>query len=488
MKKISFLLLLISTSINAWAQNSIKWERIYGGTATDYAYSVRSCPDQGYIVAGSSSTNGITDGYLLRTDTLGMLLWVKYYAGTNVDILRSVRILPDSGYIIAGYSNSAGHGGYDGWLLRTDKNGDTLWTKYIGTPDWDFFYDVFPTSDGGFVLAGGTYGLGAGDEDMYFVKTDMNGDTLWTRTYGGIYEDEARSIYQTGDLMIAACGNTKSLGDTLGDSWILKMDQNGDTAWTRTLGLPNAKDQAWGISNCSTYSRIFIAGETHAPGNADCYIHCLTYAGNPVYTDVIGGPLEDYFNSIVTHADGTSAAFGLTYSYGGGNGDGYFSANRYSNSYTTHGTLQEDKGYGIDTTLDNAYILCGYTTGYSSNLPNVYLVKTDSAGNSSGILSIREKPEINQIASTSVFPNPAAGQVTVSIDSDANLPEELQLIIYDISGRELMHTNSRDWNWLAPQSANFNLDISKLNGGIYYYSVFGSNMKIASGKFIKVNP
>lgn len=488
MKKILGILILLAAGIQAPAQLQIEWERVYGSPAIEYGYGVRSCPDSGYIVAGTTSMNGVTDGYLLRMDTLGMLLWSKTFGGNNVDVFRSIRILPDSGFIIAGYSNSAGHGGYDGWLLRTDKDGDTLWTKYIGTPDWDFFYDVYPTWDGGFILAGGTYGAGAGDEDMYFVRTDMNGDTLWTRTYGGIYEDEARSICETGDSLLVTCGFSMSLGDTLGDAWILRMEENGDTIWTRTLGEPTTKDKAYGIANCSRYSRIFVTGETNAAGNADGFVRALGYAGNTIYTDLAGGNLEDYFTSIVTRAEGTSTVYGVTYSYGGGNGDCYFFGNRYTTITTTHGTLQEDKGFALDTTLDNGYILCGYTTGFSSNLPNIYLVKTDSIGNSTNVLSIHEQGVYQHLASSSVFPNPASEQVTINIDSKQNLPVEMQLVFYDLSGRALLKFDSQNWTWISNQTANIQIDISSLPVGIYYYTISGNQTRMVSGKIIKINP
>jgi hypothetical protein len=85
----------------------------------------------------------------------------------NIDIIRAIEILPDSGFIIAGYTNSFGNGGYDGWLMKIDKNGDTLWNKYVGTNDWDFFYDVALTLDSGFICTGATYGTGNGNEDLW---------------------------------------------------------------------------------------------------------------------------------------------------------------------------------------------------------------------------------------------------------------------------------------------------------------------------------
>ncbi|HET6990220.1 MAG TPA: hypothetical protein VFJ43_02805, partial [Bacteroidia bacterium] len=121
MKKAAFIIFLFVSTVS-FAQTSARWENIYGGGGSEYGYRVRTCLDQGYIVAGSTSSTGISDGYLVRVDSLGLVMWSKYYRGNNVDVFRSIKQLPDSGYIICGFSNSdSTHGGYDGWVVRTDK-------------------------------------------------------------------------------------------------------------------------------------------------------------------------------------------------------------------------------------------------------------------------------------------------------------------------------------------------------------------------------
>ena len=486
MKKI-LLFLSVLTAIASGAQTAAKWENVYGQSGDEYGYRVRTCVDQGYIVAGSTSSNGITDGYLVRVDSLGLVMWSKYFIGNNVDVLRSIKQLPDSGYVLAGYSNSAGHGGYDGWALRTDKNGDTLWTKYIGTSDWDFFYDVSPTYDGGFIFCGGTYGQGAGDEDMYFVKTDANGDTLWTKTYGGAKADEARGIVETGDSLLATAGFTYSRGDTLGDSWVLRMNATGDTAWTKTMNTSNVEDEAYGIAYYKPYNRLFIAGRTGMNGNLDCYVNCVTYSGAQFYTVTFGQAPEDGFYGIEVNNAGTVAAIGKTYSFGGGNGDMYFFNDRAGWFFTTFGTLQEDAGYSIDFTHDGGYIACGFTSGFNSILPNMFLVKIDSSGNSTGVLGIHEHTAPGSFGSTSVFPNPASGDLRITYDGVNSIDGDLHLDIYDISGRKIEPALSPQWNITGAKSAECSFSIQNLSGGIYHYFIHDNSGGKCSGKFIVVH-
>jgi hypothetical protein len=486
MKKI-FLFLSVLIVISSGAQTTAKWENIYGQSGNEYGYSVRTCPDQGYIVAGSSSSSGISDGYLVRVDSLGLMMWQKYFVGNNVDVFRSIKLLPDSGYIIAGYSNSQGHGGYDGWALRIDKNGDTLWTKYFGTSDWDFFYDVTPTYDSGFVFTGGTYGRGAGDEDMYFVKTDANGDTLWTKTYGGIKADEARSIVQTGDSLLAACGFTYSLGDSLGDSWVLRMNATGDTAWTRTLGHVNVEDKAWGICDLYTFNRIIIAGETSIQyGDPDGYFKCFTYSGSSVFYERDGGQgsIDNYY-SIVSRSNGSFATLGTTENVqGNGHGDMYFYHNRDFPVYTSFGTSSAEAGYSVDITHDDGYILCGYTEGFNSFVPNVWLIKTDTTGLSTGVLAIREMPAVEQTGNVTVFPNPTNGMTTIILDSRTPFRGSIAAEITDISGRTVMTINSSEWQEHSSHTTICNFNTAALPDGVYEYIISGTNGERYAGKFM----
>jgi hypothetical protein len=487
MKKIFFIISIL-TGIFSGAQTAAKWENLYGQNGNEYGYRVRSCLDQGYIVAGASSSSGISDGYLVRVDSLGLVMWSKYFVGNNVDIFKSIKQLPDSGYIVAGYSNSTGtHGGYDGWVLRTDKLGDTLWTKYIGTQDWDFFYDVVPTYDGGFVCAGGTYGQGLGDEDMYFVKLNAAGDTLWTKTYGGAKADEARAIIQTGDSLLAAVGFTFSLGDSLGDSWILRMDVNADTLWTRTIGQPTFEDKAWGLADLYLFGRIIVVGETSSVnGDPDGYFQSMTYAGVTNYNIVNGGLGSiDYFSSVVTRPNGTMGVLGTTENVqGNGHGDFYFYHDRNGPFITSFGTLSPEAGYSIDLTHDDCYILCGYSEGFNNYVPQVFLIKTDTTGFSTGVLGIREAPTPLAIAATAIFPNPSNQEATITYDSYQSISGELTMLIYDITGRLAMTISSSQWQKLSAKNASCNFATINISEGIYQYVISDEAGAKCSGKFV----
>jgi hypothetical protein len=158
--------------------------------------------------------------------------FAKTYGGGNDDRPRwdrCVQQTSDGGYIVAGYTYSFGAGGYDILLIKTDANGDVEWAKtYGGTSDNDYAYSVQQTSDGGYILAGYTASFGAGDLDIFLIKTDANGNIQWAKTYGGTNEDRAYSVQQTSDAGYIVAGYTSSFGAGGYDIFLIKTDANGN--------------------------------------------------------------------------------------------------------------------------------------------------------------------------------------------------------------------------------------------------------------------
>jgi hypothetical protein len=152
------------------------------------------------------------------------------------DAAFAVAQTSDTGYVAVGYVWGRGLGRYNVWLIKTDAWGDTLWTRVYGGGDDDLGFSVQQTSDGGYIIAGSTYPVGSGNWDVYLVKTDAAGDTLWTRTYGGAGDEDGRAVQQTMDGGYIVAGYSESFGAGDDDVYIVKTDANGDTLWTRVYG------------------------------------------------------------------------------------------------------------------------------------------------------------------------------------------------------------------------------------------------------------
>jgi len=243
MRNAIIFLLLLSASLALAG-----WTHIYGGSDYDWGLSVAQTSDGGYIVVGDTYSFGAgeKDVYLVKTDAMGDTIWTRTYGGSSYDYGYSVAQTSDGGYIVAGGTESFGAGYCDVYLVKTGSDGDTIWTRTYGGSDDDWGYSVAQTSDGGYIIAGETNSFGAGERDVYLVKTDTVGDTIWTRTYGGSDNDWGYSVAQTFDGGYIVAGSTISFGADSGDVYLVKTDSLGFTGIEENS--PSAKPEAFAIS------------------------------------------------------------------------------------------------------------------------------------------------------------------------------------------------------------------------------------------------
>ncbi len=199
------------------------WTRHYGSNSMDYGNSVQEIGGGGsYIITGVTEAYADDDVYLVRTDQYGDTVWTRTYGTTNTfDFGQSVVQTPDSGYIIAGWTAPASWVNANVYLVRTDANGDTVWTRKYGGPDDDYAQYIQTTADDQYIITGFTYSYGAGACDVYLIKINGNGDTIWTATFGGSSYDAGLSLAQTTDGGYIITGFTDSYGIG-GDVYVVK--------------------------------------------------------------------------------------------------------------------------------------------------------------------------------------------------------------------------------------------------------------------------
>ena len=186
-----------------------------------------------YVKAQAQDENGATSDWSSAHEIViysGQIGWTKTYGGSYNDCGWSVQQTEDGGYIIAGGTQSFGAGGDDIYLIKTNVYGDVEWTKTYGGSNGDCSFSVQQTSDGGYIIAGGTTSFGAGYVDVYLIKTDAYGDIEWTKTYGGSDEDNGWSVQQTEDGGYIIAGGTQSFGAGYCDVYLIKTDAYGNVS------------------------------------------------------------------------------------------------------------------------------------------------------------------------------------------------------------------------------------------------------------------
>jgi hypothetical protein len=365
------------------ASAQTNWTRTYGGQGQEVACSVQQTSDGGFILAGRTDSYdaGKDDVYLIKTNAQGDTLWTRTYGGTSNDRGNSVQQTSDGGYIVAGWTH-IGAGDYDVYLIKTTAQGDTLWTRAYGETGNDAGNSVQQTSDGGYIIAGITDSNVTGAADVYLIKTDAYGDTLWTRTYGGTDFDCGNSVKQTTDGGYIIAGLTQSFGAGSDDVYLIKTDAQGNALWTRTNG-GTGYDRGSSVQQ-TTDGGYIVAGYTYSTETeySDVYMVKTDALGDTLWTRTYGGSSDDFGNAVQQTPDGGYIVAGATDSYGAGNSDVYLiKTNSQGDTLwtETYGGVLNDRGEAIQRTADGGYIIAGSTFNFTAQDEDVYLIKISTS-------------------------------------------------------------------------------------------------------------
>lgn len=240
------------------ASGDTLWTNTFGDfDRRDYGRDIIETYDNCLVILGHGRVANTSEDYRIRlykADSLGNVIWEKNYVGVNGFNTESLVETDDSGFAIVGWTDDR-----DVFLFRTDSLGDSVWAKTYGGSSNDIGYGVCQTDDGGFIIAGSTESYGAGSYDMYVIRTNSDGDTLWTKTFGDSSFDEARAITPAhdGDYVVAGF-----VINTSYDVFLIKIQSDGDTVWTNSPSKADGGDLAYGITRTSD-NGFLIAGKNY---------------------------------------------------------------------------------------------------------------------------------------------------------------------------------------------------------------------------------
>ncbi|NQS98339.1 MAG: hypothetical protein HQ591_07790, partial [candidate division Zixibacteria bacterium] len=379
-KSLIILTAVILLSITAFSQPDTLWTQTFGGSFPDYGESVQQTTDGGYIIAGRTGSYPNYDVYLIKSDTNGNEQWWQTFGGSSDDEGKSVQQTSDGGYIIAGYTSSYGAGNLDVYLIKTDASGNEIWYQTFGGSCPDYGESVQQTDDGGYVIAGYTWSYGAGYSDIYLIKTDASGNETWYQTFGGSLLDYGRSVQQTSDGGYIIAGYTYFYWPNF-DVYLIKTDASGNETWYQTLG-GSFPDDGYSVQQTSDGGYI-IVGETESfgAGGSDVYLIKTDASGNEQWSQTFGGSGWDYGESVKQTIDGGYIIAGRTNSYGAGDEDVCLiktDAEGNREWWQTFGGSNYDRGNSVQQTSDGGYIIAGYTHSYGAGEYDVWLIRLEA--------------------------------------------------------------------------------------------------------------
>jgi Secretion system C-terminal sorting domain/Domain of unknown function (DUF5122) beta-propeller len=305
------------------ANGNLQWCRSIGSTGTEYAYSIIQTSDGGYAVAGETNSFGAGgyDMYIVKLDAGGNLQWNRTVGGPGFDDASSIIQTSDGGYAVAGGTESFGAGNGDMYIVKLDAGGSLQWTRTVGGTGWDGAKSIVQTTDGGYAVAGLFNGLVAGG-DMYIVKLNNSGALLWSRTVGGTQEERALSIIQTSDGGYAATGPTRSFGSGNDDIFVVKFDANGNTCGNMiSLSSLYSSGGTLGSPTSYIYSRTpFDSSLTWTTGTGGTLTTICSNIGIQPISNEIPASYELYQNYPNPFNPTTKIKFSVPFNKGGDRG------------------------------------------------------------------------------------------------------------------------------------------------------------------------
>ncbi|MFI5219741.1 MAG: T9SS type A sorting domain-containing protein [Bacteroidia bacterium] len=308
----NILLLLLFT--NSYSQNG-DYEYLIGASGDESNYACYKTFDNGYILTGLTNSSGAGEGdiYLLKLDSAFNIEWAKTFGGPLSDFAEHIQQTADSSFVIFGTTQSFGAGGLDCYIIKTDQQGNLLWSKTYGGADDDKVIKGLVLNDGSILLPAFTNSFGAGG-DMMLIKLDVNGDTLWTRIIGGADFDFATSVNLVNNGNYIFSGRSISYGAGNRDAVLLETDSNGNLQWMKTYGTLNLEEAMYVRQTMD--NGFIITGDRALLGfYHDALLMKTDSAGNLQWAKEYGGDKVDATYNVLQLPDSGFAMVGFTDSY-----------------------------------------------------------------------------------------------------------------------------------------------------------------------------
>ncbi|MBI2840333.1 MAG: hypothetical protein HYX75_18610 [Acidobacteria bacterium] len=291
------------------ASGTVSWEKTYGSSESDAATSIEPTPDGGYLVAGEAGVRRggklDSDVWIIKLDPGGGIEWERTYDQSPYDGDPALSLTNDGGFVFSAHT-----GVWQTSVVKAGSRGEIQWQKQLGAPPAGTTpSSIKQTPDGGYVVAGYTTWLGAGNEDVWVVKLDASGNIVWQKTYGGEDYDRAYSVQPTSDNGFVVAGYTGSFGSTSsgGAAWVLKLDGSGNVSWQKAIIPRGARSPYATDSEPMSDGGFILVGSTDEVNNehgSDLWWVRLDSSGSIVWDRALDLGLDEYGLSMALAHDG----------------------------------------------------------------------------------------------------------------------------------------------------------------------------------------
>ncbi len=487
----------------------IEWQQVLGGVHSEYLYDVKATPDYGFLLAGSSFSEdsgnksgkgrGDLDYFLWKMDESGRMEWQKTFGGSGSDYLYSVGLTNDGGFILGGSSASfgsarepevenngdkkdPGFGNMDFWILKLDPSGEEEWQVTLGGIGNDQLQSIQQTPDGGYIIGGSSDSSSIVDEegkiigtkseesrggfDYWVVKLSAQGEIEWEKTLGGMFSDELKSIVITGtstplsdqgylvggtsNSIVSADKTAQNIG--MGDFWVIKLNEKGQEQWQQTYGGEGDESLAQILETENGY---LLAGSSNSKtsenkksdsvNGTDFWVLEIDKAGETLWDNTYDVGQWDMLVN-VTRAEENSFLLG---GYASSETLGKRVDNKGINDYVaikinqrgemlwskTIGGNGTDQLKGLTQTRDGGYILAGNSDSKKSDDKD----QASIGGNDYWVVKLgNEKKEAEERQLIEIYPNPTIQYTNILISQEFT---EAEVQVFNLNGQKLQQKN-----------------------------------------------
>jgi hypothetical protein len=303
------------------ASFEIEWQKTFGQSADDYAYSIVAADDGGYVAAGETSSFGAgkNDAFVFRIDSGGDLLWAKRVGGAGEDWAVDVKKGEDGGFVVLG-STRAGASAETGatykiLLFELGADGDLQWQKSYGGSGDDLAYSLTKTRDGEYIITGSTASFGSGDVNGVVLRTDAGGLIKWQKFFGTPQDDYLFSSAEAGDGSCLLVGETylKDTDTKQGESnaLVIRIDRAGKDMWQKAYGFEK-NDYALGTAAAGGNSFIITGGSSASADSYESWAIKMDLSGKIKWAKCYDLPGSETLYSSLKMGDGRILCLGKT--------------------------------------------------------------------------------------------------------------------------------------------------------------------------------